>query len=573
MSEPLTVTYERVDDLPLLLAQLKRMGVQQLLDKHFPTHGNWQGLTLGWVASIWLGHILSMADHRLSYVQPWAEKRLSTLSICTGQSLRALDLSDDRLEAVLSYLSEDEPWHQFEAELGGHLVRVYDLKSERVRLDPTTASGYCGVTDDGLFQWGHSKNKRPDLAQVKIMLATLDPLALPVATEVLSGEKADDPLYIPAIQRVRETLMTRGLLYIGDCKMAAKATRGELAAVGDYYLCPLPSTQLATGELLSYLQPVWSGTQKLTEIEYSYANGETKKIAVGYEISIPRSTNIDGVEVKWNERQLVVRSLAGAVAGSKSLQTRLEKAQTALEELGQPRRGKKRLTQLSEWQEAAEGICRRYRVQGLLQLEYQVTTRERQLRPYRDRPARVVVESMVKLSVTLDEAALEHQKRMLGWRVYVTNQPQSELSLRRAVVAYREEYLIERGFGRFKGFPLSLTPIYLQRDDYVKGLIRLLSIGLRVLTLLEFQVRRGLELQQEQLSGLYPGNPKRATARPTAEQLLAAFCEITLLLIDRPNPTKVHLSSLSPLQQQILALLNFDLEIYTQLAPERVKPP
>ena len=151
--------------------------------------------------------------------------------------------------------------------------------------------------------------------------------------------------------------------------------------------------------------------------------------------------------MKWNERQLVVRSLAGAVAGSKSLQTRLEKAQTALEELGQPRRGKKRLTQLSEWQEAAEGICRRYRVQGLLQLEYQVTTRERQLRSYRDRPARVVVESMVKLSVTLDEAALEHQKRMLGWRVYVTNQPQSELSLRRAVVAYREEYLIERGQG------------------------------------------------------------------------------------------------------------------------------
>ncbi len=59
MSEPLTVTYERVDDLPLLLTQLKSMEVQQLLDKHFPTHGNWQGLSLGWVASIWLGHILS----------------------------------------------------------------------------------------------------------------------------------------------------------------------------------------------------------------------------------------------------------------------------------------------------------------------------------------------------------------------------------------------------------------------------------------------------------------------------------------------------------------------------------
>jgi hypothetical protein len=66
-------------------------------------------------------------------------------------------------------------------------------------------------------------------------------------------------------------------------------------------------------------------------------------------------------------------------------------------------------------------------------------------------------------------------------------------------------------------------------------------------------VRRGLVIQQEQLSGLYPGNPQRSTARPTAEQLLAAFCEITLLLVDTPNQTYVHLSSLSPLQQQILA--------------------
>ena len=70
-----------------------------------------------------------------------------------------------------------------------------------------------------------------------------------------------------------------------------------------------------------------------------------------------------------------------------------------------------------------------------------------------------------------------------------------------------------------------------------------------------------------------PGNPQRSTARPTAERILAAFCEITLLLIDQDNTTYVHFSSLSPLQQQILALLNFDLEIYTQLDLERVKPP
>lgn len=45
----------------------------------------------------------------------------------------------------------------------------------------------------GLLQLGHSKDHRPDLRQLKLALASLDPLGMPLATEVLSGEQADDP--------------------------------------------------------------------------------------------------------------------------------------------------------------------------------------------------------------------------------------------------------------------------------------------------------------------------------------------------------------------------------------------
>jgi transposase len=141
-------------------------------------------------------------------------------------------------------------------------------------------------------------------------------------------------------------------------------------------------------------------------------------------------------------------------------------------------------------------------------VEIRVTTQELPVRSYGDRPARVIQSNSVQLSVSLDETAVTNTIRMMGWRVYVTNQPPEELSLERAVIAYREEYLIERGFGRFKGFPLSLRPMYLQREDHIKGLIRLLSIGLRVLNLLEFQVRRRLASLEEKLAGLYAGNPK-----------------------------------------------------------------
>jgi hypothetical protein len=68
ITEPLTLTTEPVDDILVLLAQPERMGLQPLLDEHFPTHGNWVGLSLGLVSVIWLTHILSEADHRLNHV-------------------------------------------------------------------------------------------------------------------------------------------------------------------------------------------------------------------------------------------------------------------------------------------------------------------------------------------------------------------------------------------------------------------------------------------------------------------------------------------------------------------------
>ena len=139
------------------------------------------------MADIWLTHILSEADHRLNHVQPWAEQRLDTLRGCTQRPVRGLDLTDDRLASVLPALSDDARWVGFERALSRELVRVYDLQPASVRVDSTTASGYWQVTEDGLFQFGHSKDHRPDLPQVKVMLATLDPLGLPVAAAVVAG--------------------------------------------------------------------------------------------------------------------------------------------------------------------------------------------------------------------------------------------------------------------------------------------------------------------------------------------------------------------------------------------------
>ena len=571
MAETLAVNHERVDDIPLLLAHQERMGVQALIDEHFPTHGNWVGISLGRVAVGWLTHILSQADHRMNRVQPWAEKRLVTLSACLGQPTIALDFSDDRLEAVLYALSDDARWSAFESALDRRLLRVYDLKPERVRLDSTTASGYWSVTPDGLFQLGHSKDHRPDLPQVKVMLAALDPLGLPLATAVVSGERADDPLYVPAIGRVQASLGRHGLLYVGDCKMAALATRAYVQASGDFYLCPLSEVQMPGEALEAYLTPVWAGKQRLTPIYREKEDGQQELIAEGYEQQEVMTAVVAGETVTWTERRLVIRSLKQARAAERALQGRLTKAQAALATLNERGKGKKRFTEVAPLRQAAEAIVARYRVQSIVQLDYIESVRERTVRRYKDRPATLRVERDVQVIARVDQAAWQEAVRALGWRVYVTNSTAEYLTLTQAVLAYRSEYLIEHDFTRLKGRPLSLSPMYLRRDEHVKGLIRMLSVGLRVLTLLEFDVRRRLATEKTALAGLYAGNPKRATARPTAERLLEAFQEITLTVIQEPHQTRCHITPLSELQQRILALLRFPVDIYTRLTLDSLK--
>lgn len=566
MSEGLTITTEQVDDYPVLVAQMKQMDIPDLLERHFPMHGNWQGLRLGWTITGWLGHILSCGDHRLNHVQGWVEKNPVTVQKSIGQAVTGLDFSDDRLESVLDALGEDEKWAAFEADLNRQTLRVYNLEAEVVRVDSTTASGYVSVSEDGLFQFGHSKDHRPDLPQVKVMQSTLDPFGMPLVTQVVSGEKADDRLYLPAIQQVRQSLKKQGLLYVGDCKLMSLENRAGIQAGDDFYLGPFSKVQFSDEALDSQLQLVWNGQQGLTPIHRINAAGEEEQIAEGFEREEPLRATVDGKEVVWSERRLFIRSFQIAKAAETALRERLHKAQGTLEALNERKQGKPHFTDMDGLCQAAEEILRQYRVEGLLDLSFTQQEQERQVRKYGNRPAEVRIERAVSLVVRQNETAIQQAIAHLGWRVYATNAAQENLPLTKAVLAYRNEYLVERGFARLKGRPLSLTPMYLKDDQRVTGLIRLLAIGLRVLTLLEFVVRRELAQNQEQLAGLYAGNPKRSTATPRAETLLEVFKNIYLNTVTMGEQILLHITPLSDLQRKILSLLGLSPVIYSQLA-------
>jgi transposase len=573
MKTELTITTERIDDFPLLLATMQRLGLPALLDRHLTRHGLQQGLSWGWIATIWLAHILSQGDHRKLPVQAWVRQAGATILRITGlAALTELDFTDDRLALVLGRLSHPATWAAIETELGRNILRVYDLTPERVRLDATTVSGSHAGAAASLFQFGHSKDD-PTLRQVKVMVAALDPLGLPLVTEVVAGNAADDPLYVPAVDRVLQIIDGLGLLFVGDCKMSALATRAHIAHLNQHYLCPLALTGETGQDLPLWIAAAGTAEHPLEAVYTEDDQGARRLLAEGYafERSVT-ATVVDG-EHTWTERILVVRSERYRQVQQAGLEKRLQRATARLLALTPaPGRGKRQIQEEGALVTAADAILHAEAVAGLL--TYAFERQEQRHTKYLgrgrggpDRPQREIVTVRYQITAVRRQAdAIAAQQAALGWRAYATNAPAAQLTLADAVLTYRDEWLIERGFHRLKGAPLSLDPLFVKRDDQVVGLTNLLSIAVRLLTLIEFVVRRQLKQNQELLVGLIENNPKKGIANPTTERLLKAFDDITLTIVRLPGQLIRHVTPLSALQTRILELLGLSPGVFTQLA-------
>ena len=85
--------------------------------------------------------------------------------------------------------------------------------------------------------------------------------------------------------------------------------------------------------------------------------------------------------------------------------------------------------------------------------------------------------------------------------------------------------------------------------------------------LFEVLVRRGQQQSGQPLKGLYPGQPKRTTERPTAKRVLEAIAraQITLTWEEDSMGRRYHLSSLPELVKRVLRYLGLTERVYTRL--------
>src|SRR5438270_8761593 len=177
--QPCLLRVEVVGDLPVLWATYNGLDLPATPDRAFPAPLHWKGpLTPGEVLAVWLLFLVSQGDHCLNHVQPWVAQHQGTLSALLGKPVRPVDLHDDRLADWLSRLGTGTPFSALERDLNQQTLRVYQLPTDLVRIDATTANSYAEVlSEQALLPFGHSKDN-PDRPQFKIAAAVLDPPGL-----------------------------------------------------------------------------------------------------------------------------------------------------------------------------------------------------------------------------------------------------------------------------------------------------------------------------------------------------------------------------------------------------------
>lgn len=555
------ITTERLDDLPFLSSFLSQSGLSEFLDEYFPVHGSWQGPSYGKTAQGLMLYILSESKHRLYDVESWASQRVETLKwLLDCRDFEPKHLNDDRLGLILERFG-GQGYEDFQKAHNHGLLKAYQLEDQTIaRLDSTKAQSFCDANE--LFGMGHKQaNKREDLVSLKAMMVSLDPLALPISTLVVRGNRVDDQLYTPAIEKAwRQGLRSQGMLFVGDSKLGNLSNWSFIAQSGNYYLSPLAQKQFSQTELDQALQ--WIDDHHPPSVPFyghSYEEGELpqKSEPVAFCVELPDQIKSDhSIGKQWKHRLLAICNVEMRHKQLINLEQRCEQAILQIHERFIVKRGRKRVTTAQQAQDIVKQVLQAYNTEDLLEVQVIQPTDPK---------------ATFGVNCALNMETYQQARKRAGWSCYATNAPEQMLNSYDLLRIYRQQFRIEQQFHNLLNKCTALEPILLHKPQRIEALVRFLVIALQFVALIQHQIRQNMAARkQAYLTHLIPGNPGRKVFQPSTTLLLRAFTAIDLVILKVPDglPT-YHVTGLSHLHQQIIDLAGLSPGIYLHPSCQR----
>jgi len=546
---------ERLGPLPVVNHFLDTLGLDALLDRFVPTTDGRCQLAYGKALGVLVRSIL--VEREPIY------RHHETVSTFAGEvfGLEAEQISlvgDDHLGRALDRLF-DADRGTLMTELVVKMSRRFQVRLDELHNDSTTVrftGQYRRATSRsgrrGRAAWityEYSKDHRPDLKQLLVVLTTSSDGAVPVAFRSADGNTNDTTTHLETWQELCRAAGRSDFLYVADSKLCVTEVMEEIDHGGGRFVTVLPRSRREDGQFRRWLQ----GHQVDWELVIDRPHPRRKRAPRDrwWVVRAPLPS-MEGWPVIWVKSSLLAQSQ------HQSRHNRIAAASEELEELDRillTGRGRAPKTP-DQIQKRIDAVVRRLRAQDYLVVEIRAEAEHRFRQTKRGRPGLQTryqrqTRHRFRISWHLDEEVIAHEQHSDGMYPLLTND--RSLSPRQVLDAHKRQPSIEKRFEQLKSVH-EIAPVLLKNQARIEAFFFVYFLALLVAGLIEREVRRAMEKAAIQDLPLYP--EQRACRRPTYEQVARLFGQAQRhTLYRRGRLLEVFHPQLTPLQRQVLQLL------------------
>jgi len=555
---------------PILKHFIERMDIARIIDSMVETHTQREAVTHGEGVAGLVAYLIQ-GGKALYRVEQWANDD-SVANIMFPQ-YQSDDWTDDRLGDTLDAIY-DAGLEGIQGAISANIVSEFGISLNEIHYDTTTVSlyGVYETKDEDqavVITYGHSKDHRPDLRQVKVGFAISGDGNIPLISNTHDGNTSDSVIPVAYWKRLKQIADTRDFVFIGDCKLASKSNMLDIAESAGCFLSLYPMNiaqqkyirekRLSEEMIFSNVEIETHSRKPTYEPITKTVSDENKEDNDHYFVFEETDLLKDDDGRECTVRKIYVQSSSLAAQHAETRQRHLSNAVSKLESLS-VRLNKKSLTTKEGITHSVEKILKHNKVVGLI--DYSITNEPIKKKKGRGRPgpnSEYIYEDYFSLKYSQNEEAIKYDALLDGIFVLICNMPLFQWSASEILSLYKCQWKVEGNMHTFKG-PFAASQMYLELPKRICAMMFVITLALQLYTLINREIANALLKRDKPLVGLMPNNIQ--SWRPQTNFLLLAFKNVQLVSIELGDKSETYVTSLNDLQKEILSLLSVPLYLY-----------
>ena len=449
---------EFIGNMPLLIPIMDKLGIKDIVDHFCPMErDNLEGLSHGEVVEMLIYNRLT-SPSPLYRVDGWA----SLYALDTIFGIKPDKLNDDRIARALEAVNDK--MEEIQSAISLKMMQTFGISAEIVHYDITSLSFEGAYEESEIVKFGYSRDKRPDLKQINLSLDVTRDGAIPIWSEILAGNTTDVKTVIDNMNNLKKnitmkdylTIMDRGMVSADNLSSLDKENVGFVAAVptSKRVLELVVSMPAESCHLVAYTDRNEKDQIKAAKCELEFHTKEDKKNGKKSETITFNGFIFESSEKKKRDIKTRAKGIA-EIADifediSKKLNTRKYANRDYVRDQIKKQIGKKKAANLFWWDVCGD-------------------------------------DKALSLDYCLDNEVLSQTEAMDGKYVLATNL--DRWTADEVISAYKCQHLVEWRFRHMKSH-LKVSPIFLQKDERISGLVFVTVAALMVYSLLEYLCKK-----------------------------------------------------------------------------------